>query len=77
MGPIQTYYYLTLLGIVFFSAAMIFVAVGVRQLRRLFRESDDRLVAWLVTGAIVLVFLFMTVTSIGVIVGLRTSGAQS
>jgi hypothetical protein len=77
MGPLQTYYYLTLLGVVFLVLALIFVAVGLGQLRRLFQERDDRLVAWLVTGAIVLVFLFMTVASIGVIVGLTSSGSQS
>ena len=77
MGPIQTYYYLTLIGIVFFTLAMIFVGVGFRQVRRLFRESDDRLVAWLVTGAIVLMFLFITVTSIGVLVGLTSGGSRS
>ena len=77
MGPIQTYYYLALIGIVFFSLAMIFVGVGIRHVGRLYRESDDRLVAWLVTGAIVLVFLVITLTSIGVIVGLSTRGAQS
>lgn len=77
MGPIQTYYYLTLLGIVFLVLAGIFIGVGVRYVRPLFRDGDDHLVAWLVTGAIVLVFLFMTVTSIGVIVGLSSSGTQS
>ena len=78
MGAIQTYYYLAIIGITGISLALVLVLVAFRQLPRLFREGDDPLVAWLITGAVLLVFILLVTGTIGVLLGMAGNGtAQS
>jgi hypothetical protein len=74
MGVIQTYYYLAIISITIVSLTLAFVWVAARQARRLFRAGEDPVVAWLITAAIALMFLFIVGTTVGILVGVILSG---
>ncbi|HYM49265.1 MAG TPA: hypothetical protein VET65_01720 [Candidatus Limnocylindrales bacterium] len=76
MGVIQTFYYLAIISSSLVILALIFVAIAVRELRRLFREGDDPLTAWLVAGATALVFVFVIGTTAGILIGVVSRGSS-
>jgi ABC-type glycerol-3-phosphate transport system permease component len=77
MGVIQTYYYLTIIAVAMVSLTLIFCWYAAWQLRRFRREGRDPLVAWLIAGAVALMFLFILATTAGVLIGFVQHGAQS
>jgi hypothetical protein len=76
MGVIQTYYYLAIIAVSIVVLTLICSWYAVVQLRPLFREGGDRLVAWLITGTVALMVLFIVVTSAAVLVGFITHGSS-
>lgn len=76
MGVIQTYYYLAIIAVAIVALTLICCWYAVAQLRRLYREGGDTLVAWLITGAVALMFLFIVVTSAAVLVGFIEHGSS-
>ena len=78
MGVIQTYYYLTIIAVAIVTLTLICCGYAIGQLRRFHREGGDALVAWLITGAVAFVFVFITATCVGVLIGFVGHGsAQS
>jgi hypothetical protein len=77
VGPIQTYYYLGLIGLTFVAFALLLVWIAFTQVRRMFRLGISRLTAWVIAGAVALLFLFFTVGSIGIVIGMVQSVPRS
>jgi hypothetical protein len=76
VGPIQTYYWLAVASVVWVGFWLFMVALAAAHLRRWWRLGTDRLLHLIVTGAVVVMFIFITVGGIGILVGMLLSGSS-
>lgn len=77
MGPLQTYFYLALLGMVTFVIGLLFVWVALRSLRRWAKEeSHPPVVFWLIGTAVTVALLILVVGTAGILYGFATYGGS-
>ena len=77
MGPLQTYFYLALLGLVTFVLALLFVFISVRSLRRWGRQERHRTALfWLTGAAVTLALLVFVVGTAAILYGFATYGGS-
>jgi uncharacterized membrane protein YidH (DUF202 family) len=78
MGSLQTFFYLALISAVMVGLTLLFIGIVAAGLVRWFRQVRGRtpLTFWLISGAVLVVFLFIVLGTAGVLYGFITYGAS-
>jgi len=78
MGSLQTFFYLALISAVMVGLTLLFIGIVAAGLVRWFRQvrGQTPLTFWLISGAVMVVFLFIVLGTAGVLYGFITYGAS-
>ena len=78
MGSLQTFFYLALISAVMVGLTLLFIGIVAAGLVRWFRQARGQtpLTFWLISGAVLVVFLFIVLGTAGVLYGFITYGSS-
>jgi hypothetical protein len=74
MGPLQTYFYLVLIGGTATAVWLLLIGIAIRQVIRGLHERGSPLTFLLVGGAVVAALTFLAAATIGITVSVVRSG---